>query len=460
MRVLYYNWTPIEQKHAGGGVSVYLYNLFQYFSSHQTSIQPVFLSSGYYYDNKHRPYITERECYMGIENYCLVNSPIIAPQFTSFSVYRRHLDDKVIIRLFRQFLIDQGPFDVIHFHSFEGLTTKVLQLKSEFQNTLFVHTIHDYGLFCPTVRFWTYDARNCALTQGQVYCYSCVRKELVHRYTDYLVVKRMLDGRPHRMTILDRVARIIEILHTRLSYKIHDYFEDVRRQNVKMVNSFSDGELCVSHRVMDIATSHGINSSKCIVSYIGTLAASSYLGQCRTAVNSPVLTILFMGSAAPEKGLDTLLSALECIDSSRCTIALKVAAGIDDVTVLRRLDVLGHHLAGVIHYNGYTHQDFGQIMQDVNLGVVPPLWEDNLPQVAIEMIAHGIPIITGIHGGAQELNTHPCFLFTDSSDLQGKIEQICNHRNLLNDYWSYVTPLMTMELHVNQLQQIYSHELR
>lgn len=458
MRVLYYNWTPIELKQEGGGVSIYLHNLLQFLSEHPCSVQPVFLSSGYYYDNQHSPYITERECYMGMENYCLVNSPIIAPHITSYSVYRRHLDDKVIIQLFRQFLIDHGPFDVVHFLSFEGLTTRVLQLKSEFPSTLFVHTIHDYGLFCPTVRFWTHDAHNCALNTSLVRCHSCVRKELAHRYTDHLSVSRMIDGRPHRMTIVDRIIRIIKIQYTQIQYRLHDYFEDVRRLNIQMVNTYSDAELCVSRRVMDIATLQGVDSSKCTVSYIGTQAASSSLCHCRTATNTPVFTILFMGSGAPEKGLSVLLSALERMDSSQSSIVFKVAASIDDASILQRIESLRSRLVGVVHYNGYTHQDFGQIMQDVNLGVVPPLWEDNLPQVAIEMIAHGIPVVTSNHGGAQELNTHSVFFFTDSLNLQSKIEQIYIHRNLLNDYWSHSTPLTTMEQHVHQLVDIYSHD--
>lgn len=456
MRVLYYNWTPIELKQEGGGVSIYLHNLLQFLSEHPCSVQPVFLSSGYYYDNQYRPYITERECYMGMENYCLVNSPIIAPHITSYSVFRRHLDDKVIIQLFRQFLIDHGPFDVIHFHSFEGLTTRVLQLKSEFPETLFIHTLHDYGLFCPTVRFWTHDAHNCALNTSQVRCYSCIRKELVHRYTDHLIVKRMIDGHPHRMTIFDRIIRKIKIQHTQIQYRLHDYFEDVRRLNIQMVNTYSDAELCVSRRVMDIATLQGVDSSKCIVSYIGTQAASSSLCHCRTATNTPVFTILFMGSGAPEKGLSVLLSALERMDSSQSSIVFKVAASIDDASILQRIESLRSRLAGVVHYNGYTHQDFGQIMQDVNLGVVPPLWEDNLPQVAIEMIAHGIPVVTSNHGGAQELNSHPGFLYSSEDELLQRLMTIRDHRHLLNDYWQYAVPLTCMSAHVQEIISLYN----
>ena len=162
-----------------------------------------------------------------------------------------------------------------------------------------------------------------------------------------------------------------------------------------------------------------------------------------------------MGSAVPEKGLGVLLDALHRVDPSQYAIVLKVAAATDDDAVIRRFDSVRSHLSGLIHYGGYTHQDFDQIMQDVNLGVVPSLWEDNLPQVAIEMIAHGIPVLASTHGGTQELNSHPDFLFTDTSDLQLKIQKLCRHRPLLNEYWSHATPLTSMEQHVNQLIDIY-----
>ena len=62
-------------------------------------------------------------------------------------------------------------------------------------------------------------------------------------------------------------------------------------------------------------------------------------------------------------------------------------------------------------------------MEDVNLGIVPPLWEDNLPQVAIEMISNGIPVLTSMNGGAKELNSHVMFRFHTEKDLLEKIKK-------------------------------------
>ena len=94
-------------------------------------------------------------------------------------------------------------------------------------------------------------------------------------------------------------------------------------------------------------------------------------------------------------------------------------------------------------------------MEDVNLGIVPPLWEDNLPQVAIEMISNGIPVLTSMNGGAKELNSHVMFRFHTEKDLLEKIKKINSNRYLLTEYWDYAYKLTSMDVHIKNLIKIY-----
>ena len=104
---------------------------------------------------------------------------------------------------------------------------------------------------------------------------------------------------------------------------------------------------------------------------------------------------------------------------------------------------------------GYTHSDFPMIFNQVNLGICPPLWEDNLPQVALEMISHGIPILTSTNGGAQELNNHPDFKYINN--LEDSILHIMQNRSLLESYWEYANKLTTMEKHLDNLIKIWTN---
>ena len=78
-----------------------------------------------------------------------------------------------------------------------------------------------------------------------------------------------------------------------------------------------------------------------------------------------------------------------------------------------------------------------------------------MPQVAIETIANGVPVLTSCYGGAHELNGHPDFVFKDGMELQFKLLKIKKDRTLLSDYWNYSSKLTTMAMHIKELSSIY-----
>ena len=67
MKVLYYNWTPLNTPRVGGGVNVYLQNVLNYLIQHpdKHDIEPVFLSSGWMYDERLVPYIRKEQNILG-----------------------------------------------------------------------------------------------------------------------------------------------------------------------------------------------------------------------------------------------------------------------------------------------------------------------------------------------------------------------------------------------------------
>jgi hypothetical protein len=84
-------------------------------------------------------------------------------------------------------------------------------------------------------------------------------------------------------------------------------------------------------------------------------------------------------------------------------------------------------------------------MKNVNLGIVPPQWEDNLPQVTIEMIANGIPALTSNKGGAHELNSHPKFVFEKPCDLGNSILEIYKNKDISDNYLSESEDSLNLE---------------
>jgi glycosyltransferase involved in cell wall biosynthesis len=108
-------------------------------------------------------------------------------------------------------------------------------------------------------------------------------------------------------------------------------------------------------------------------------------------------------------------------------------------------------------YDGYTHENLEEILQGVHLGLVPVLWEDNLPQVAIEFKSLGIPVLASEYGGASELSksTHFSFSAAKKGDFKNKLREIMDQPGLINDYWENGMPLKTIQEHVDELLELY-----
>ena len=93
----------------------------------------------------------------------------------------------------------------------------------------------------------------------------------------------------------------------------------------------------------------------------------------------------------------------------------------------------------------------------MHLGVIPVLWEDNLPQVAIEFVANGIPILTSHLGGAREIANVNEFVFAagDFGEFAEKISDIVDRRVELKTFWKNEINVCPMKRHVDALYEIY-----
>ena len=463
MKVLYYNWTPLGNSGPGGGVAIYMKALLSHIISHpQYGIEPVFLSSGYYYDSSDDCYLRrENDTIPNVKEYAIVNSPVIAPIAMMVSKIKSIKEDEVTKQQFDLLLQKEGPFDVIHLESFEGISPNVLSLKEKYPTVKFVHSIHDYGIICPNVRLWTINNKNCYLCQDKPQCKQCMQYLLQYCPSYFKGLRpKEANGIPANPSLLfkarHKIIRQIKKLSGMTYLASEKSFQEYRRYHIDVINRYSDAELCVSARVAEIIEAAGISPSKIVIDYIGTKVAEQANYECRTTPCGSSLTILFMGYGNIEKGIYCLLDAIGKIGEDMGKhIVLKLASKINDDALQKRINSLRCRLKDIIVYNGYTHQDFPEIFGDVNLGVVPPLWEDNLPQVAIEMIANGIPVLASQNGGAHELNSHPSFAFNGTDELKSKIVDIFNNRHLLEEYWSYSQKLTTMDTHINNLVKLY-----
>jgi glycosyltransferase involved in cell wall biosynthesis len=122
--------------------------------------------------------------------------------------------------------------------------------------------------------------------------------------------------------------------------------------------------------------------------------------------------------------------------------------------------MLGRKFNNIYFTNGYIHEQLDEILSRVDLGIIPVLWEDNLPQVAIEIVSRGIPILTSDLGGASELGDNSKFVFRNgnTTGFINKLEQVLKRDFLLAEFWEHAMPLVSFDDHIKQLEYIYKQK--
>lgn len=470
MKVLHYYWTQYDDTEKfGGGIRVYLKNIINY---QKQKYEVYMLNSGVDYDFKSNTYIKSQNIEKnGIKQFSIFNSPMLAPSKCSFFRQDVYLDDEILYKIFSDFIKKYGPFDVIHFHSLEGLSLNVLKIKELFPQTKLILTLHNYYPFCPQVNLWKNDKETCDDFHEGKDCISCIpyvpNFKLV-RYS-YLITHylKLIRCDKYSELLMKKIKLLYNKYKKYLSLKekeendcfdLNSYYNSFRLKNVDYINKYIDIVCCVSNKVKEIAIDKKIKFDKCRVIYIGTEFAKKQMKKLRYPMKNNELNVIYMGYMRKDKGFYFFIEALEKMSEKIAKkINVTIAARFDDMDILIRINKLKNKFNNINVYNGYTHEQIEKITQNINLGIVPVLWEDNLPQVAMELKSMGIPVLASDRGGASELSLSKFFKFEagNINDFNEKISNILDSPEILNDYYAKQIELSTIEEHCDLLDELY-----
>lgn len=496
MRVLYYNWVDyLDDENRGGGVTVYQRNLMNGLSS-EPGIETVFLAAGTSYDlpaGKPRwesyRYGPDQDREKRFE---IINSACMSPAHHGFGDAAQ-ISDPATEAVFFDFVEKTGPYDVIHFNNLEGLPAEVLTLKQRWPDTRVVFSLHNYYPICPQVNLWFQETRTCDDFGGGRNCANC----LEHRHNPK--VMKLAGGLSYRLKRLGlrpgkpgfdlvfrwsfriggRLSRLASRTKALLTVRRKSIagpakksadagrpFRHRRARMLELINNGCDDVLCVSKAVRDLAADYGIRGDLLSVSYIGTREAAAFQ---RTKprpepVNGPgTLTLAYLGYMRRDKGFFFLLDAFEALpDAVAGRLRLVLAARRSDAATMARIETLGARLKQLEYHDGYSHDKLDEMLARVDVGVVPVLWHDNLPQVAIEMHARHIPLLCADMGGAQELGGLGGMIFPagDVKAFGARVADLLDQGFDVDGYWANAMTPVSMADHIASLIDIYRGEAR
>jgi glycosyltransferase involved in cell wall biosynthesis len=241
-----------------------------------------------------------------------------------------------------------------------------------------------------------------------------------------------------------------------------------RREGIiDLINRYVDVALSVSQRTAKIYEDYGVRRERLHTLYIGSDAALFQAPSCNPAPRSPgdLLRLVYLGESRREKGFHFLLHELRQLPADTLrSLDLTIACRVTDQAELRMaaenrglLLSLAEALGRFTYLPGYTRENLPSILQGVHLGIVPALWEDNLPQVTLELLAYRVPVLCSDRGGAQEFVRHPAFIYDPDTagDFRSRLRNVEQDSALLDDFWSAAWLPKSMDQHFAELVDVY-----
>jgi glycosyltransferase involved in cell wall biosynthesis len=175
------------------------------------------------------------------------------------------------------------------------------------------------------------------------------------------------------------------------------------------------------------------------------------------------LRIGCMGQIAPHKGVHTLFEAVRHLpDASLEVRAYGDATPFPDYT--QRLRRIAHSDSRLSLAGRYDRTGVSQVLQGLDVVVVPSVWYENSPNTILEAFAHRTPVIASDLGGMAELIEDGVnglrFPPNDASSLATKLRRLIDDPGLLARLQEGIEPVKSVAEEMAELLEVYGSVVR
>lgn len=290
--------------------------------------------------------------------------------------------------------IKKEQFDVLHFHM--GLDLPVSFYRTLSRGAIpYAVSLHDYFLICPRITMINY--------RGEV-----------EREVNYEKCERCV-GYFDQIDIFEKLRMITGIYMPRVPTKQIKYRNDIMKQFLLAAKIV----LPVSRRVQEIFAAV-VPDANYHVCHIGNASADATPSQ---KIPSEKIRLTILGTISLHKGAAIVERFLRAVTRSDVVFQF---FGRSDRAIMRRLTSLG-----LVDCGPYVPRDLAKIMAMSDMGVVVPVWEDNAPQVVMEFLNFGVPVLGTMMGGITDFVHEGNGILFDPHD-EGSIATVINRMNEIN----------------------------
>ena len=304
--------------------------------------------------------------------------------------------------------------DVVHVHEFAGLPFSILDVIRD-EGLPCVVTLQDYFPICSTFRLLDATGRVCHRREIGTDCVATTAADprppglmveaTVGLHLRELPAVRLLNsGRidgwiaaaSHRVGAVDAAWRARRQPTPVAGADRGAVFQRRREANVERLNR-ADCVIAMSTRVAEIYERLGVRSPRTVHL---TLAHIERLRPRPAAPRQPPLTLATLaGFESESKGALLLIEAMR-------TLAPRVPSGSVRLLVLGHIDhrfrIASRDVPGIELGLPFRPHELDSILDGVDVGLMPSVWEEAYGYAGVEFLAKGIPVIANAIGGMRD----------------------------------------------------------
>ena len=367
------------------------------------------------------------------------------------NVNRDLYDNPFIANYLEKYLREIKP-DLVHITSCITLSASVIAPIKRARLPLVV-SLTDFWFICPRVTLLRSDQQPC---DGRVTEWDCL--ECLLRGSKVEKWSRCIFPKPIMVNLLTGISKNNTLSRLR---GLRGMAMDIHGRRVVMQQSLAQADrvLIASQVGLDLFRGAGFAMPIDIVHYGHDL---TWLDAYHGKTPSRAIRFGFSGQIAPMKGQQLLIEAFRAIGAND-DARLLIYGNLDkDPAFGQHLRALAHQHPAIEFRGTYAHTASAQVFADMDVLVVPSLWND-YPLIINEAFATGTPVIASDFGGMSEFVKHATngllFMRGDRDDLAHQLKRIITEPGLLAQLCAQIPPVKTMAQAVYEMQQIYQSVL-
>ncbi len=463
MKVLHIGWGFRPWR--GGGLIEYVEDLME--AQAKNGYEVYYFFAGRYYLLLSKPRLVRWER-KGIYMYEIINSPIIHGGDRGSLKPDLDLGEPLSEGFLKKVLNEIQP-NIVHIQELAGLPSSFIDIIKE-KNIPVAMTLPDYFLLCPTLKLFDFTGNTCMDENiGEkciVCCQNAPNKNNLIKQTIIYELKKW-----HFYGILKNLYKIVKtkkgdssffpkINSKKMDQALSQKFQKRRDVNIERLNKVSL-LIARSHKVEEIYR-RILGGGTRIITLRPTVRHIDYI-QSRTIsnVSFPINFAVLNGCASIAKGSKLVLESMKLLTEKGLDrfFKLHIFGGLS--TEIRN-EILSFD--NVIYHGPYNVNELNMILDEIEVGIIPSVWEEVYGYVGLEFLAKGIPIIGNKKGGIVDYtidgftgwinqNSDAEGLVNIMTDIINNPSQIsCLNNKIINNRSSI---LKTMDQHFYEIDEIY-----